>query len=344
LAGAGAGVLAVLGYGAYRLRSADFHTQVYVLVAATSLGMVLHIVPLPVSVTAADRYLYLPSAALVLALAPSVVGAAKRWRWVVPAVLAVLLACGVRTFERVHDFTDAGRFWAAAVRSAPGDPLSYVGLGSVAYDAGLLKEAHDLYARGLGVPHGRLRVALDNTALLAAVTGRRAEAARLCDELVAKAPSMAIYRLRRATIAFNALDLELAQKHARQALELDPALTLARRLLVWLAEAKAAGVGRPGSAVPTATALRVDMQALRYPELLATVRSELASPRAGAPIVREAVEYVIARGRPEDARELVELYVAAAAAPDAAKLREATALRLQAAAELRSHLQTLPAR
>jgi len=90
--------------------------------SVASLMLVLHIVPLNLEVVAADRYLYVPLAGLVLALARPVQQAARRWSRQAPLAaiaVAVLGLFAVATLARTRDWIDELRLWREAVRTTP---------------------------------------------------------------------------------------------------------------------------------------------------------------------------------------------------------------------------------
>jgi tetratricopeptide (TPR) repeat protein len=214
-------------------------------------------------------------------------------------------------------------------------------MGSIVYRAGLFPEALGIYSKALALGDSA-HVALDNSALLAAVTGQRALAARLGDELTRTSPRDAAFQLRRATIAFNALELDVARKHALRALELNSSLDLARNLLGMLADAHRAGIDSANASVEVSAAILTDMRALRYPELTVKTREQLARQTIDDDLLRRAIEYVSVKGSPEDARELCQSYISTRRPPDAERLADAVALRAEVAANVRSHLAELP--
>jgi len=332
-------VLLLACYFAPRLKRLDDERRTFVIAAGGSLLLVLHLVRLPITFVVADRYLYLPTALLVLAVAPWLVSWAERRRFVVPLALLLTVACGARTAMRASDYGDAARFWSAAVQGAPRDPVGWIGAGSVAYQAGLFPEAFKLYSKALALGDTG-SVALDNTALLAAISGQRELAARLGDRLLQQAPEQPAYQLRRATIAFNALDLEGGRRHALRALELAPELGAARELLGALAEAQR--VGSSQASVDASVMILTNMRALRYAELVEATRQQLAHQTIDDALLQRAVEFVAAKARPADAGELCSIYVRTRQPANAQQLSDAIALRLATAASLRSYLADLP--
>lgn len=324
-----------------RARRLTPETLALLVVALVPVLLVLHVVPLPISYVAADRYLYLPSAALLLAAAPTLAGLAASSRWPALAVLALTLACGARTVLRVADYTSAGRFWVAAIEGAPQDPGARVGLGGVLYRAGLVREAFGVFQRALPLP-GNTLPALDNAALNASLLGKRELAARLGDRLIQQAPSEASYRLRRAAIAFNALDLDLALRHAMRAIELDPGMPEPRALVAHLYRAHQLLPSLTAGTAPLASVMQLDMVAFRFPELMASLRRELETQTIDDATLSTTVGFMLARGEPVDAQDLLKRYLAHHRPDNAETLSAVVSSRLEQAAELRSQLAQLP--
>ncbi|HKY37388.1 MAG TPA: hypothetical protein VJN18_15705, partial [Polyangiaceae bacterium] len=215
-----------------RARSASAESLAYLALGLVPLVLVLHLFPLPVSVVAADRHLYLPSLGLFLAGAPVAWQALGALRQPVASALALVaaLACGVRLHQRVADYGDEARFWISAARDAPTEATALVELGSVALRAGCLPEAHQQYVRAIDLGGPASARALSNAALVSAMLGKREQAASYADALLRQHPHSAAYQLRRASVALNALDFETAARHAERALELDASLAAARSL------------------------------------------------------------------------------------------------------------------
>jgi protein O-mannosyl-transferase len=109
---------------------------------------VLHIVPIPLLTLAADRFLYLPTAGLALALAPSIerlVGA-RRARWAAALVFVGSLA--IVTFQRVGVWSDEIAFWVQTYRETPKtNKAAVTELSGVYYRAGLYEDAWILSER-----------------------------------------------------------------------------------------------------------------------------------------------------------------------------------------------------
>jgi tetratricopeptide (TPR) repeat protein len=324
-----------------QLRRATTETRAFLALGALALLLVLQVIPLPITVVAADRYLYLPTAALLLAIAPSLAQLCSRFRWLILALAAFTVTAGVRTFQRVTDYTDTARFWSAAVNGAPRDPGAYIGLGAVAYDAGLFPESFRIYWRGLQLPHDPGHMVLDGCSLLAAMTGQRELAVKLAARLVERAPDNAEFHLRRASIALNTLDLELARREAERAQKLSPVPGVANNLFQMVSEAHAARMDVPGATIEPSAAIVANMHALRYPELVVLLEQQIAAPSIDDALFRRALEFAIARIEPTEAERLLARYLSARRPAGAQRLIDAVELRKATAANVRSYLRQL---
>jgi tetratricopeptide (TPR) repeat protein len=281
-------------------------TRAFLVLALIPLLLVLHLTPLPLVTVAADRYLYLPIAALLVALVPAVQALLAARPQLMFALLLLTGACGVRTFQRVGDYADEALFWRHALETAPGHAIPSIELGSVAYRAGLFPEALALHEQALKLDDLGSGRALDNAALLAAVTGQRELAARLGDTLVARFPRHAGYRLRRASVAFNAFDFETARAHAERSLALDPGSLEVRGLLDLIESARLATL-EPGAAERLQ---RFEIKAQRFPEVSERLANELRpGGQLAVSIVRDALDFLVARGDPRVAEQHLRLYL-----------------------------------
>jgi protein O-mannosyl-transferase len=330
--GAGVASAVALLVGATRWRKSSTPTRAFAVLAFVPLALVLHLTPLPVTVVAADRYLYLPTAGLLLAAAPAL---QRRWG-TKPAVLASLLlllvACGVRTFQRVGDYADDARFWVEAVQTSPSDAIGLIELGSVAYRAGLFDAGLRLNQRALPLDIASRGQALDNAALMAMASGDRVLAAQLGDELVQRFPDRPGFRLRRASIALNARDFERAEAEARRAAS--AGFTAAERFLELVQRSRL-------PSVDPQLAQRQDIEALRYREVASRLEQLLKEPQASQPLIRSGVEFLILNGEPERARQLFQLYVQRFGADGTAGAADALAQRLERAQAIVERLAAL---
>lgn len=106
------------------------------------LAPVLHVVPIPVRTLAADRFLYLPSAGLALALAAPIdrLLAARRVGWFLASALALTL--GWFTVERVRVWSDEVEFWVRTYLETPDtNSAAATDLVTLFYRGGLYEDA-----------------------------------------------------------------------------------------------------------------------------------------------------------------------------------------------------------
>jgi tetratricopeptide (TPR) repeat protein len=325
-----------------RLRYASAETRAFTLLGVLPLLLVVHVLRLPVMVVASDRYLYLPTLGLLLAAAPSLARAFELRRWLVGVAVAFGVACAVRTVSRVGDYEEVATFWMAAARGAPREAMPLVELGSAAYRAGCFPEAADFYERALALHDLATPRAVENAALLASVTGKHEQAARLGDVLLQRFPGVAALELRRATIALSALDFEAARVHGVRAAELDHDFKQARGFLHMLVEVRSVWQRVEAGELPLEARLGVEMRALRYPEVVESLRRLLEQPAVDDATLRSGLDFVLRVGTPEDARELFGRYLAQHTPRDRAELGAAVRQRVETAENLRRRLRELP--
>jgi hypothetical protein len=119
---------------------------------------VLHFVPLPLRTLTADRFLYLPAAALVLGIGPGVERrlGARRGAWL--AAVAFVASLGVACHRRVALWSDETAFWVETYLETPHtNNAPVLELVGVYYRASLWEDALTLAQRGLAYddPHRR---------------------------------------------------------------------------------------------------------------------------------------------------------------------------------------------
>jgi len=137
----------------------------------TSLALVLHLLPYQSTVSAADRFLYLPLAAC----APVLAYALSRARRPVALGLAAALALSYApfTWQRAQVWGDDILFWGTAVQEQ--DPrhnaLSHAGLASILANGGLFSEAMIVYERIQPGDRGAYLEAVQRQARLLATNG-----------------------------------------------------------------------------------------------------------------------------------------------------------------------------
>jgi tetratricopeptide (TPR) repeat protein len=162
----------------------------------------------PVRTLAADRFLYLPTAGLVLAFAPALdrLLAFRRPAWL--AASALLLALGASCAKRVALWSDEISFWVQTYRETPrSNNSAATNLASLYYRVGLYEDALALYRRAVSYDDPYRRTARYNLALALSRLGRSEEARQA---LFASAPGGRPDRERKFHLAL--IELRLAQR------------------------------------------------------------------------------------------------------------------------------------
>ncbi len=337
------GVVALGGLAllARRARQAAPATLVLAAVAAVPLLLVLHLLPLPVAVVASDRYLYLPTAALIIAAAPWLDGQVRRRRALILAPLALLVLASVKTYQRASDYTDEAQFWVEAVRHAPDQPLALAELGSVAYRAGCAPEALDIYLRAVGKSDGRSSIPLENAALLAAMNGDDELAAQLADQLLRAFPGRAELELRRATVALAALQFDLAERHAARAQQLAPGSEAPRGLVEVIRAARRDRHEELTQRGMVGPALALAIRTQRLAQVTALVRRMLERDLGDPAALVRGLQVLVARGDPHVAERFLQRYRELGDSRSATQLEAALAPRIAEATNVRGRLREL---
>ena len=119
-----------------------------------AIALVLHVVSLPVSVLAADRFLYVPLAGLAAAGALASARVPRAYTRALGMAAGLIIALFAwRTVERIDDWRDELRFWVVTARSADRDnTLPVMELAGVLYRAKRFEDALLLY--GTIAEHG----------------------------------------------------------------------------------------------------------------------------------------------------------------------------------------------
>ncbi len=152
-------------------------TAIGLALALAAILPVLHVIPVPLRVIAADRFLYLPTAGLALAFGPQFDAwlSLRRPPWV--ATACVVLVLGIGASRRVGVWSDELEFWVQTYLETP--PINCSGatnLIGVFFRAGQYADALELSKRELGYDDPEKRETHFNAALCLARLGRTAEA------------------------------------------------------------------------------------------------------------------------------------------------------------------------
>jgi hypothetical protein len=309
----GAAVAMAIAWVIWRKRTSFSDEQWMALgLAGTAIALVLRLVRLDVEVVAADRFLYLPCAALCIFVAAPVQHAwdAHR-RWVAPIGLSVLALFAIVTSRRVLLWSNELAFWREAVRTAPaGNPTARVEL-SIAL---MSRERCDEAVRVLDEDPQVREVPLvrANRATCLARLGRRDQAIRELEEVRHAEPDRPRHTVSLAlayagALRFDdarALVLEL-ERHSPDAPELE-------RLRALLDQAQAGWSSLPPEASTEPPALQA-RRASVFEKLGATDQAVtrwlrvLRAPDAPPDLKRHAAGYLALHAEPQLAREAIDL-------------------------------------
>lgn len=240
-------VVAIAAAGAaLRLRStlATSPTRAACLtLAAASLVPVLHLVPLPMGVVSADRFLYLPLAGVAVSAATGLDRVARRSRFASGAFALVAVTLAVQTYRRAEHWADEVALWTEAARRAhPRNPRPWLELGNLHYRAALYEQALAFYEQprhASGDRTGGAQALLQaNRGSTLSLLGRHAEAGAVLEHALAGSPQTPKLWADLARVRLHALDFEGARAAARTALGLMPGYDAAEAVLERIAEAE----------------------------------------------------------------------------------------------------------
>ncbi len=349
--GAGALVAILLAIALWRRPRVPAETLAWLGLAALGLAPVLHVLPLPVNVVAADRFLYLPLAGLALAAVPALARArARAPRATMLAAAAVALSFAPATLARVGQWSDEPAFWTAAAEHTPRvNTLPLVELSNVFYRNAQYADALVGYQSALAtiradahpLPQAR-ELPTSNSANALAQLGREAEARALRGALAQRDPDVPRNWLHLALSDISVLEFDAARRDLAEALSRLPgypqALELEARLPALEAEARRTDVRHVPPDTPSTElartadlcarlARRADAEAL-YKRLL---RRDDAPPTA----LRSAAVFLAEWGSLPAARAALERWRGVATdAPLVASIADTIAERERVAREL----------
>lgn len=192
--------------------------------AAFGVGAVLHVVPFSINVIAADRFLYLPLAGLVLALVPVAERAAvaRRAAMAGAACAVLLVSFGVATFVRAGDWADEVALWAKTYRDTPDNPkLACTELGRLYARAGLFEHSLSIGLRCTQHVSDRSEL-INNAATQLARIGRYRAAVQLQDTIGPRLSTIPVFRLNQARFQSYANDFPGAHVALDRALAIAP--------------------------------------------------------------------------------------------------------------------------
>lgn len=215
--GLSAAVLSLAGLRKLRPRSASFFALLWYLIALTpTFGLLRH------HILRADRYLYLPAAALVLlgASAPTVSGGGRK-RSAVLALAGLLCLETALTIRQTRFWRDDVALWSRALRIEPENALAFDYLGEALLGRGRTDEAIADFQRAIALRPG---IADSHRNLGSALIrkGKTPEAVAAFRRAVAIQPGSAENRFRLAEALAESGNREEARGEYDEAIRLRP--------------------------------------------------------------------------------------------------------------------------
>lgn len=341
----GAATVLLCGFAAYRFRRrlmADRARATALSLALASLASVLHVVPLPINVVAADRFLYLPMAGVAIAGAAWIAERAERSRLTLAAALCLIGVFGVVTHRRVQVWNDEITLWTeAATTSHPDNPLPWLELGNLHYRLALYDRALAYYARAARVDPGLARFDVQiveaTRGSTLSLVGRHDEARAVLERVVRERADVPKFWLDLAVVRLHAFDFSGARAAARNALALHPEYGAAQAFLDQVAELEAEARALPPAGQRDAGALRKRARFLgragRPREAATLWLALLDTEDARAADADEALELAGRYGTLEQARSVLQRRRALGGEPDP-QLSAALAWRFEQAERL----------
>ena len=320
-------------------------TLAAVVLAVSALAPVTHLVPLPVTNVASDRFLYLPLAGLAVAVAtgfPELRIREVRWAARLAALLAVAVL-GSATIRRNLVWGDDVTFWTAALDAAPVDPLRawtesaqvLSREGRYAESARLRRRILTLQSSRRALPMAARRGQEDMLAICLAEEGREEDALRVLHERLVEEPESVPLRTNIAVVELHRLNFGAARAELVAALRSDPASRPARALLATVDQVERDLASLPEAGSPAAASASGRARRARILERVGIRRAAEAwlpvaiAADASVEDRREAISFLIGWGPEIEARRAVdELSRQAPGFPGLKDLQSALARRL----------------
>jgi tetratricopeptide (TPR) repeat protein len=304
-------VLVSLGVLSWRLRKELVGPQLaMVAVLGVSLSLVLHLVPITVNVVAADRFLYLPLAALALCLAPCL----ARLPWKPATVgLGLLVASYVPvTFGRIRVWADEVEFWVTAFRQQTNHKaMSRLELGNVFARAGLQSYSLALYLDADTDDYPNYLLAQNNAGTRLLVLGHYSEGTAMLEDLVRRSPEIPKFHFSLALAYLTSERYDDADKQLDESLRLYPDSLSTRQLKEAITRLRAMEKPSESEAATVREKLeRVNFYALsrRHKEALAWLLTAAESPDISLSQLTEGMFYVFDWGTPKQLTTLYQRY------------------------------------
>lgn len=294
--------------------------------AIAALLPVLHLLPLAVNVVAADRFLYLPCAALAVALSLELPTLLPRHaRALAAAGCALALAFAVATYLRSLDWIDEARLWRVAAENSPAlDSKPWGNLGNLYFARNRMPEALEAYHHAeeldlraaqviYGFPQGRASQYTGNIALAEQRLGHHSQAIALLEGLVERFPMKLLYRYNLAMAYARALEFDRAATMLKTAPALGSDDQTRAELLALVARSQQRLRALPPESPDESPGVRaerasVDDELGRSFEAAERWRAVVDDPRSTRELVEKGAGYLAIYGSREDAeRALAQL-------------------------------------
>jgi len=322
--GAGA-AMALLAFAAWVWQRGSSVGCALIALGTGALLPVLHVIPFASKVVAADRFLYLPVAALAVggaAAAGSLPRAAQR-----PALafaVVAVAAFALTAHGRARLWGDDLLLWRDAVAHAPaGNAVAHEHLGDVLAWRGRPEEALARYreARRIREAHPFQDASeprrLANLGLVLSELGRYEEARRVLSQVVASRPEVPAYWLRLGAVQARMVDFDAAESSLERALAMTPEFPLAQSLLGQVRRARTLWHELPAEAeadpletrARRATVYTLVGRMADADRLWATIAED---PEVPAPLLHRAAVHLATRGFDRAAAERALRRLAAA--------------------------------
>ncbi len=280
--------------------------------AGLALALVLHLIPLPVNVVAADRFLYVPLAGLAVAAAAAA-GRLPRRRSplaLAAAGIATVAFCAA-TVSRTRVWSDELRLWQVAVENRPaynGLPLGL--LGEVLHRRGHCEQALPLfdesreiflaYARHRGIETEAADL-LVNTAVCHLELGRKEVALGILEQVARARPELPIVHFNLGVVHARLLHFERAAQALDQAVVLYPAYPQVHVLRPQLERARALWETLPPPSADEPSAVKAGRATAKalvgdLPGAGALWEAVVADPAADGELLRRAALFLAVRG------------------------------------------------
>jgi tetratricopeptide (TPR) repeat protein len=274
---------------------------------AVSLTLVLHVIPITINVAAADRFLYLPLAALALCLAPWIASLAPGRATLALALLA--LSYAPVTFARAQIWADEVAFWSKAFREqSHHNGMSRLELGNVYGRVGLQSYALALYLDADTEDYANYLLTRHNAGTRLILLGRYEEATTILEDLVRRAPEIPKFHFSLASAYLTAHRFDDAEQELAIALRLYPDSSSAlglRQIVARLRRAPAVAESEVASLHGKLAQVSLDAQSGRHKDALELLLTATSAPEIKLSDLTEAVLYAFDWGTP---RQLTTLY------------------------------------